>query len=136
MSVLITILFVLLALVSVLLVGVVLIQDSKAGGLSAAFGAGGGETLLGAHGQKDITRFTAIVAVIFLGLCVLLGVLSRAHEKTSSLKGPIGMERIIPLDSLPGGDTPLPAGAVVAPPSGTTTGGDGTTTTRPGQSGG
>ncbi len=136
MSVLITILFVVLALVCVLLVGVVLIQDSKAGGLSAAFGAGGGETLLGAHGQKDITRFTAIVAVIFLGLCVLLGVLSRAHEKSSSVKSPIGLQTIFPPGSLPGGEAPLPAGAVVAPPSGAATGGDGTTTTRPGQSGG
>ncbi|MEE8142805.1 MAG: preprotein translocase subunit SecG, partial [Planctomycetota bacterium] len=68
-----------------LLIGVVLIQDSKSGGLAGAFGGAGGETLLGAGSQKDITRFTSILSVVFLGLCILAGILSRVQAGSTTV---------------------------------------------------
>ena len=67
-----------LGIVSLLLIGVVLIQDSKAGGLSSAFGGGGGDALLGASGQKEITKFTVILAVLFFALSLFGGILAKS----------------------------------------------------------
>ena len=130
---------VMLGLVALVLIGVVLIQDSKAGGLSAAFGGGGGESLLGASSQKDITRFTTITAIIFLGLCTLVGILSKDETDASQIKSgntqiqapvepgsdPIGSSIILPGGA--GGDgavgTTPPTGTGDPKPAGSTTGG-------------
>lgn len=55
-------------LCSILLIGVVLIQKSKGGGLSgAAFGGGGmGESLLGARAGNVLTKITIVLTVLFL----------------------------------------------------------------------
>jgi len=54
---------------SLILIVVILLQDSKEGGLGGAFGgAGGGGELLGARGQKEIVRFTAIGAIVLFSL--------------------------------------------------------------------
>ena len=70
-------LWVALGIVSVMLIGIVLLQDSKAGGLSTAFGGGGGDTLLGAHGQKDLAKGTVILVILFFILSITGGVLSK-----------------------------------------------------------
>lgn len=52
---------------SILLIGVVLIQKSKGGGLSgAAFGGGMGESLLGARAGNVLTKITVVLTVVFL----------------------------------------------------------------------
>ena len=66
MSTLVTILFILTA---VLLIGVILIQQPKtAGGLFS----GTGQSLLGTSGKTFWTKFTTILAAVFMAFCVLL----------------------------------------------------------------
>ena len=61
----------LIFILSFVLIVVVLMQDSKEGGLGGAFGsAGGGESFLGARGQREIVRFTAVIAIL-LGVLVV-----------------------------------------------------------------
>jgi protein translocase SecG subunit len=77
MSVVFTILFV---LTSLLLIGVVLIQQPKtAGGLFS----GTGQSLLGTSGKTFWTKTTVVIAAIFMALCVMLGILPR-WEQTST----------------------------------------------------
>jgi len=66
------VLWVLLILSVVLLIGVILLQEGKGGGLAEAFGGAGAETF----GVKaaGINKFTSIVGAIFLLLCVSLTV--------------------------------------------------------------
>lgn len=60
--------------IGLVLIAVILIQDAKdGGGLGGAFGSGSGGELLGARGQKEITRLTAYAGVIFGVIVLLLG---------------------------------------------------------------
>ena len=77
MSAVFTILFV---LTSILLIGVILIQQPKtAGGLFS----GTGQSLLGTSGKTFWTKTTVIIAAVFMALCLILGVLPRL-EQTSN----------------------------------------------------
>lgn len=79
MSAFISILFVLTAL---LLVGVVLIQQPKtSGGLFS----GTGQSLLGTSGKTFWTKFTTILAVVFMALCLLMAALPKFQSSTSSV---------------------------------------------------
>lgn len=80
MDFLIVVLGLLLAFVCVILCGVVLIQESSDGGLSTAFGGGGGDALLGARGQKDLAKFTVVLTVIFLALCITVSLLKNRQR--------------------------------------------------------
>ena len=81
-----TFLYILLTITSLLLGGVILIQDSKAGGLSSAFGGGGGDSLIGTTGAKQISKFTAVVAVVFFVLCIAVGLMKQDQAGTSVLE--------------------------------------------------
>jgi preprotein translocase subunit SecG len=77
MSLFITILFVLTA---VLLVGVVLIQQPKtAGGLFS----GTGQSLLGTSGKSFWTKFTTVLAGVFMALCLLMQILPKNQPQSS-----------------------------------------------------
>jgi preprotein translocase subunit SecG len=77
MSVVFTVLFV---LTSILLIGVVLIQQPKtAGGLFS----GTGQSLLGTSGKTFWTKTTVVIAAVFMVLCLILGLLPR-WEQTST----------------------------------------------------
>lgn len=71
--------------VSVILCGVILIQESKSSGLGASFGSDSGDSLFGASTPEILKKITAYLAVIFLTGCVLLsvwtGALGRAKER-------------------------------------------------------
>ena len=60
MDILKTILYVLFALNAIFLIGIVLMQEGKGGGLGNAFGGAGGEAF--GHGVGSINRFTGFVA--------------------------------------------------------------------------
>ncbi len=63
-------LWLLLIVTMFLLIGVILLQEGKGGGLAEAFGGAGAETFgVKAHG---INKFTALVGGVFLLLCVVL----------------------------------------------------------------
>ena len=77
MSFVFTVLFV---VTSILLIGVVLIQQPKtAGGLFS----GTGQSLLGTSGKTFWTKTTVVIAAVFMVLCLILGLLPR-WEMTSS----------------------------------------------------
>ena len=69
-----TILYMLFALNAIFLIGIVLMQEGKGGGLGSAFGGAGGEAF--GHGVGSINRFAAYVAgslmVIALALALIL----------------------------------------------------------------
>jgi preprotein translocase subunit SecG len=75
----------LLLLVSLILIIIILIQDSKGAGLTSAFGAGpGGESLLGARMQKDVARYTSYLAAVFAMIVIAMGLLGNCRAKLGS----------------------------------------------------
>jgi preprotein translocase subunit SecG len=77
MSILVTTLFVITAL---LLIAIVLIQQPKtAGGLFA----GTGQSLLGTSGKTFWTKATTIVAAVFMALCLLMAALPKFRDTGS-----------------------------------------------------
>ncbi len=74
MSVLIVFLYVLVVVVSLLLIGIILIQPSKSGGMGAAFG-GIGESVFGAQAGSHLTKATVAMTSVFFVIILVLGVL-------------------------------------------------------------
>ncbi|WP_413701541.1 preprotein translocase subunit SecG [Psychromonas sp. KJ10-10] len=71
------ILLVVYLVVSIILVGFVLIQQGKGAGMGASFGSGASNTVFGASGASNfMTRTTAILAIAFFVLSLVLGNLS------------------------------------------------------------
>ncbi len=82
MIVLRTILLSLEAIISILLIGIILIQKAKGGGLGLAFG-GGGESLFGSRAGNVLTKGTIILAIAFMINTVALAILyARSHDRT------------------------------------------------------
>lgn len=68
----ITLITVAIIVVCILLVGAVLIQNPKGGGLDSTFGGGGANQMFGAAKSGDfIEKFTWYCAIALLLLCVL-----------------------------------------------------------------
>ena len=85
------ILLVVYLIVALVLIGFVLIQQGKGAGMGASFGSGASNTVFGASGAGNfMTRTTAILAVMFFALSLVLGNLSThkvsADEKFSNLE--------------------------------------------------
>ncbi|HYD48500.1 MAG TPA: preprotein translocase subunit SecG [Terriglobales bacterium] len=112
------------ALVAAALVGVILMQRSEGGGL----GVGGSPSgLMSARGAADfLTRTTAILAALFVGLSILLAIL--AVESTTGRDIDTSLDRTVPgapaapIDPLsgavqPGAPAPAPAGQAPADPA-------------------
>lgn len=78
---------VLLVPVCLILIAVVLVQDSKDGGLASAFGGGGGGQLLGARGQRELARLTSVLAVIFIVFVLVVGVIHNAMKEKGGMGG-------------------------------------------------
>ena len=80
------ILWILLIVSIFLLIGVILLQEGKGGGLAEAFGGVGAETF----GVKaaGINKFTSVVGAIFLALCIALTLFKPAPSDAPALKNP------------------------------------------------
>ena len=76
MVILLYILFILAALILTL---IVLIQDDQGEGIGGLFG-GGSSTPFGSRSGNVLTRFTGILAAVFLVTCVILGLANRSSE--------------------------------------------------------
>jgi preprotein translocase subunit SecG len=63
---------ILLLIVGIFLILVVLIQRGKGGGLSGAFGGVGGSSAFGSRAGDAFTRFTIIVASVWILLIMIL----------------------------------------------------------------
>lgn len=67
-------LYILFTLICIILGGIILLQEGKGGGIGAAFGGVGGEAF--GHGAGGVNKFTAVLAVIFLGLALIMAMAS------------------------------------------------------------
>lgn len=77
------VLLILLLVVSVALIAVILLQQSKGAEMGASFGAGASATVFGAAGAGNfLTRLTSILATLFFAIALGLGYLS-AHPTES-----------------------------------------------------
>ena len=74
MAVLIVFLYALLVVLSLLLIGLVLIQPAKSGGMGAAFG-GIGESVFGAKAGSHLTKATVVMTTLFFVLALVLAAL-------------------------------------------------------------
>ncbi|GGI82820.1 preprotein translocase subunit SecG [Shewanella hanedai] len=77
------VLMVVYLLVSIGLVALILLQQGKGADMGASFGAGASATLFGSSGAGNfLTRSTAILAVGFFALSLIIGNLSANHAKS------------------------------------------------------
>ena len=70
-----TVLVVLHVAVSIILVAIILLQSGKAGDLSTAFG-GSSETLFGTRAGTFFSRFTTILAIVFMVTSLTLAIVT------------------------------------------------------------
>ena len=72
-------------LITIALIAVILIQRSEGGGLGIGGGGGGMGGFMTARGTSNLlTRVTAILAALFLGICLLLAVLGSGPRERRS----------------------------------------------------
>lgn len=106
-------------LVSLLLIGVVLLQRARNEGLGLAFGSGMGETLFGSRAGNVLTRITVWLSVIFVANTLVLAVLYSGG--TQGGPSPLMTETTpapVPVEAVPGGLPLQPEGADLTVPSG------------------
>lgn len=118
-----TFLLVVQAIVAVMLVGVILMQQSEGGGL----GMGGSPTgLMSARGAADfLTRATAVLAIVFIGLSILHAVLAtRTGTGVSTIdtslarpQAPVAPAQTPPLAGQPAAPTSSPVPLTVPTPN-------------------
>jgi preprotein translocase subunit SecG len=102
-----TVLLIIHLFVTLALIGVVLIQRSEGGGLGIGSSQGMGSFMSGRGTANLLTRTTAILAVIFMGLSMTLALLNRGSSgPTHSI-----------LDTPAPATTPAPAPAKAPPPA-------------------
>lgn len=75
MGVMVGVLTFLLVVISIALVGLILIQRGKGGGLSGVFGGGGVEQAFGTRAATMAQKATAVLSALFLIICVWLGLI-------------------------------------------------------------
>ncbi|MCA9446266.1 MAG: preprotein translocase subunit SecG [Candidatus Omnitrophica bacterium] len=68
-ALLLKIIFVVICLI---LIGIILIQRARGGGLAGAFGGGGSETFMGNLQNKEIVRYTTFLAAAYLFFSVVI----------------------------------------------------------------
>lgn len=100
------------------LIGLILIQKGRGGGLTGAFGGGGSETWLGGLQSKEIVRWTTWLAVAFFALTILRDLVppNRVGADVEDLMGSTPMSSA-PADQAPAGDVAGTGGAA-APQTG------------------
>ncbi len=74
MSIIVVFLYALVVVVSLLLIGLVLIQPAKSGGMGAAFG-GIGESVFGGKAGSHLTKATVVMTALFFVLTLALAAL-------------------------------------------------------------
>lgn len=106
---------IIIAIVSALLIGIILIQQSKGGGFGIAFG-GIGESVFGAHAASHLIKITVTLMIIF-GIAVLaMNFMSRHRAASTTLMDrvgstvlPVQQDQILPVNSVDTVKAALPA---------------------------
>ncbi len=102
-----TLLIILEAACSLALIGLILLQKSKDGGLGLAFGSGGGDSLFGARAGNVLTKATVVISAVFLLNTLILGMLFAGSASESLMDGaktvqPVPMEQpAVPQQAVP-----------------------------------
>lgn len=72
-------------IVSIMLISIVLMQASQGGGLSGTFGGQAASSILGGQGAGNVlSKITGWLAAVFIGLAVLISILSGPSDDSSS----------------------------------------------------
>lgn len=84
-----------------LLIGVILLQQSKSQGLGMAFGGGMGESLFGSRAGNVLTKITIVLTIVFLANTTLLGIMftssdERSLVEKSSIPAPLPVSPVAP----------------------------------------
>lgn len=70
-----------LVIVSILLIGLVLLQHGKGADIGAAFGSGASNTVFGSQGSASfLMKMTAVLAALFFIICIVLTNLATRSE--------------------------------------------------------
>ena len=77
----------LLVILGVMLIGIVLLQRGRGGGLAGAFGGLGGQSAFGTKAGDTFTRITIVLASLWVLLAGLSGLAFRSHANTSPYTG-------------------------------------------------
>ena len=78
-----TILLIIHIFITLAMIGVILMQRSEGGGLGMGGGASG--SMFSARGAANLlTRVTAVLAALFMGNCLLMGIISKYQIKEST----------------------------------------------------
>lgn len=85
-----TVLIVVEVLICFLLIGLVLIQKTKGGGLGTAFGSGMGESLFGSRTGNVLTKATIVLGIAFLLNTMVLGILYTRKQDRSLIDQQLG----------------------------------------------
>lgn len=110
-----TVLLILEIFVTIALIGVVLIQRSEGGGLGIGSSQGMGSFMSGRGTANLLTRTTAILAALFMGLALALALINHG---TSGIGGGSILGPLPPGPSAPGSTLPArPGGVAPAAPS-------------------
>ena len=83
------ILNVVLLLAGIILIGLILIQKGKGGGLSGAFGGAGGSSAFGSRAGDTFTRITIWCAAIWLLLIMILIKTTQPPERPQTAAGEV-----------------------------------------------
>ncbi|WP_411360562.1 preprotein translocase subunit SecG [Pseudidiomarina salilacus] len=91
-------------IISLVLIGFIMIQQGKGADMGASFGAGASNTVFGSGGSGNfLTRTTAIIAIVFFILSLVLGNLSSGNGDTESqfedISAPVMTEEVPASDS-------------------------------------
>jgi preprotein translocase subunit SecG len=108
-----TVLLLIHMFVTLALIGVVLIQRNEGGGLGIGSSQGMGAFMTGRGTANLLTRTTAILAAIFLGLSLVLALMSHGSLSGRSILDLPATGPASSLPALPGG-APVPAPAAPA----------------------
>ena len=69
-------------IVCMLLMGIILLQSSKTGGMGAAMGGGAINTAFGGQGaDKLLVKITSALAVAFMGLAIIIGMMKNPASR-------------------------------------------------------
>lgn len=101
MMILRSVLIVVEALCSILLIALVLLQKSKNEGLGLAFGSGTGETLFGSRAGNVLTRATIILGIVFLLNTLFLAVVYSGAKDRSLMEKALGPRQTAPAQQAP-----------------------------------
>ena len=85
-EVILTILMILLVPLGLFLIAIILLQESKSGGLSSAFG-GSGESILGARAGRELSRWTMWGTLVFTVVLIAVGILCNIRQRHGALLG-------------------------------------------------